>query len=606
MIENNNMDENLKQNNLIKISVYSSMFLIILLIIGFSLAFFTMSEEQRLRIRGNIQNTFEINLVTPQGAYINASNIEPILSGNINTQALRTNFSVETGNNHHNVNYDLSMKDIEITNNLRTTEFKWRLLRDNTIVTTGTFASVENNQLIILSNESIAPNTTHQYEFLMWIESQGQPQNHLLNGTFRGRFSIEAYMGRNVAQDQILENNILKTGADFTVIADNSNTATQEGLFQTVDEHGIAYVFRGTHQGLNNNVIFAGHQWKILRIEGNGNIRMIYNGVKRLAGTTAALPAGWGSAYCYGTEFIHNGTEFQLSGTINCGVYSAAMVNRFTLRQTTANATSGTLMQMMSRTSNTVGTAITTTVANPPLAINGNTAAAATSIGTVAFNSHAHINTYGFNSSDATRDMDNRFVGFMHGNQQGVCTSFNSCHTNQVNSSIKTTLETWLNNTANISQANRSLIANNTVFCSDRSIRAGNSGTGIGMTITTYASSSRVSGTGIPTLICPRSEDLIIGPIGLITHDEANLAGGRVGLENENFFLRTNQWSLTMSPDNFRPTTGATIGTINNGGNLALNTSVSGMHGVRPVISLRSDVEFSSGDGSSTNPFRVQ
>ena len=78
-------------------------------------------------------------------------------------------------------------------------------------------------------------------------------------------------------RDRILELNPLRAGADFSVSVDNTNRDSQEGLFSIEDEHGTAHFFRGTH-ALNNNVIFAGHQWKILRIEGNGNIRLIYNG----------------------------------------------------------------------------------------------------------------------------------------------------------------------------------------------------------------------------------------------------------------------------------------------------------------------------------------
>jgi len=52
------------------------------------------------------------------------------------------------------------------------------------------------------------------------------------------------------------------------------------GLYSATDDDGTSYYFRGTHEAVNNNVIFAGFQWKIVRIDGNGNIRMIYNGTE--------------------------------------------------------------------------------------------------------------------------------------------------------------------------------------------------------------------------------------------------------------------------------------------------------------------------------------
>lgn len=43
------------------------------------------------------------------------------------------------------------------------------------------------------------------------------------------------------------------------------------------DDYGDSYYFRGSIN-LKNNIIFAEHQWKIVRINGNGSIRIIYNG----------------------------------------------------------------------------------------------------------------------------------------------------------------------------------------------------------------------------------------------------------------------------------------------------------------------------------------
>ena len=121
-------------------------------------------------------------------------------------------------------------------------------------------------------------------------------------------------------RDAILANNTLRNGADFSVVADSTNTATQEGLFSAPDSHGTSHFFRGTHAGLNNNVIFAGYQWKIIRIEGNGNIRLIYNGTcpnntctingNTAAAATAIGPNAFNTAgnqnrfigYMYGSE----------------------------------------------------------------------------------------------------------------------------------------------------------------------------------------------------------------------------------------------------------------------------------------------------------------
>ena len=298
-------------------------------------------------------------------------------------------------------------------------------------------------------------------------------------------------------RDRIIELNPLRTGADFTVVANNLNRATQEGLFEAIDEHGTTYFFRGTHE-LNNNVIFAEHQWKILRIEGNGNIRLIYNGI------------------CPDNDCI----------------------------------------------------------------INDSNAGAQATIGNHTFNSSA---------------AHNRLIGYMFGDVSGT---FEQQHSNLNSSRAKEFVDEWFDN--NITGDSRLLVVNDTVFCVDRSLELGS---GIGADVTTYATESRISGTGIPILICPREEDRLTLPVGLITSDEANMAGSRAGLNNLDFFLRTGQWYWTMSPRAFNGTIGTVFG-ISAGGNSIAANGVSASNAFRPVLSLNSEVTV-TGDGSEDNPFVV-
>jgi len=57
-------------------------------------------------------------------------------------------------------------------------------------------------------------------------------------------------------------------------------TAATSGIYATEDEYGTSYYYRGERNSLNNNLIFAGFQWKIVRINGDGSIRIIYNGTE--------------------------------------------------------------------------------------------------------------------------------------------------------------------------------------------------------------------------------------------------------------------------------------------------------------------------------------
>lgn len=61
----------------------------------------------------------------------------------------------------------------------------------------------------------------------------------------------------------------LKEDPNFTTIA-----YTNEGVFSTEDDYGTSYYFRGAVD--NNWVYFANFYWRIIRINGNGSVRLIF------------------------------------------------------------------------------------------------------------------------------------------------------------------------------------------------------------------------------------------------------------------------------------------------------------------------------------------
>ena len=65
---------------------------------------------------------------------------------------------------------------------------------------------------------------------------------------------------------------------DFTKSACDDATCEshEKGIFETTDNDGPTYYYRGSVE--NNYVFFAGYYWRIIRINGDGTIRMIYDG----------------------------------------------------------------------------------------------------------------------------------------------------------------------------------------------------------------------------------------------------------------------------------------------------------------------------------------
>jgi len=83
------------------------------------------------------------------------------------------------------------------------------------------------------------------------------------------------YFDKYSAIDKIIgDNTSIEEKTEFTGIATSADT----GIYSAPDDYGTSYYFRGLEGSLNNWVKFADSYWRIIRINGNGTIRMIYAG----------------------------------------------------------------------------------------------------------------------------------------------------------------------------------------------------------------------------------------------------------------------------------------------------------------------------------------
>jgi len=78
------------------------------------------------------------------------------------------------------------------------------------------------------------------------------------------------------AVDKVIgDTDIIKDKTDINGLA----TARDTGIYSASDDYGTSYYFRGIEGNLNNWLEFAGFYWRIIRVNGNGSIRIIYSGI---------------------------------------------------------------------------------------------------------------------------------------------------------------------------------------------------------------------------------------------------------------------------------------------------------------------------------------
>lgn len=79
---------------------------------------------------------------------------------------------------------------------------------------------------------------------------------------------------KNTFADVIFANNKVNERS----LTENGDAATlDEGLLKKEDDLGVAYYYRGNVK--NNNVLFAGKNWKIVKINGDGSIKLVLDNI---------------------------------------------------------------------------------------------------------------------------------------------------------------------------------------------------------------------------------------------------------------------------------------------------------------------------------------
>ena len=441
---------------------------------------------------------------------------------------------------------DLNMEVVTLDDGLKDASFKYEIYNDNELIKGGNFANSNVGDNIELLGGITVTSTPTTYTLYIWIDGNMPNPNTMYNQNFEFRLNADATDEKS-ASKQTLEKLGLTSNGEM-----NSVTAvatTNEGIYETQDDYGTTYFFRGDVD--NNYVEFAGYYWRVVRINGDGSIRMIYDGT---------------SAH--------------------------------------ANGESSTDRQ----------------------------------IGTSVFNY-----TYG----------DNAYVGYMMGidNQctsescEGTIntTSYEQATTNTYNSTIKTYIDSWYE--TNIEEAGYSDKVADVIYCNDREVdeaksegfqinnnsEYGDPITGVygyGENNTIYGASGRILDengwnyveTNQIKMTCSQKNDAftvndttngngaLTYPVGLITLDELLAAGAYVynWPSNYDFYLYTGSYYWTMSPGKFRGGR-AYVWSLSYAGTLVnylVNDRVISALGVRPVVSLRSDVQL-SGSGTMSDPWTL-
>ena len=213
---------------------------------------------------------------------------------------------------------------------------------------------------------------------------------------------------------------------------------------------------------------------------------------------------------------------------------------------------------------------------------------------------------------------DPMYVGYMYGTSGSLVNN----RTNINNSTIKTTIDNWY--TSNLeAKGYTKYLSTTAVYCNDRSNPA--SGYNTGNTSFNYGAGTRLDTNKTPTYDCTDTNDKftvdtstgngkLTYPIALMTADEVSFAGGVYRTKAETWYYYNSAkgsstgstwwWLLSSYRWNGSYAYVFGVGGSSIPGRLD-DRDVNYTNGVRPAISLKSCIKYSTGNGSASDPYTI-
>lgn len=152
----------------------------------------TSSEEDRTT---NVTTDYlDVNFTT--SSYINNDNLVLIKPENVATQAERTTFNIGKKDGiTYNIKYNIYLTDITISDNMKTEDFKWELLQNDSPVYSGTFVNAETGKDLMLTTNPLvlSTETNANYELRIWLEETDIDQSELFNGSVSAKVGVDVY-----------------------------------------------------------------------------------------------------------------------------------------------------------------------------------------------------------------------------------------------------------------------------------------------------------------------------------------------------------------------------------------------------------------------------
>lgn len=296
--------------------LFMSLFLLTIILIGVSYAFFVAINENIDSGSSTIIQMGTMKIAYSDTQQITANNIIPGWSGS------KTIVVSNTGD--VTVVYDLLW--LSVIN-----EF----INDELVVSASCSSNVSGktchgteslpvsepgaNMPIVTENQLVAGEVQTYVVTLAFLDT-GSTQNYNRKKSFEGTFTVLEHDRYSSSLKRYLVDAILDSDGGREAISNKGtpdfslSATTDEGLYAALDQDGTTYYFRGNTP--DNIMEIDGERWRIVRINGDGSVRLIKTDAPSMASTGSRYTRKYAGDYCDDVSSIDS-----ISKMIGCVKY---------------------------------------------------------------------------------------------------------------------------------------------------------------------------------------------------------------------------------------------------------------------------------------------
>ncbi len=336
----------------------------LLVIIGIGIIGYTLAAAKLTNVSiatGNYQVVYSGTATLP------SSKLTPILDDELtnssnSTKVMKATFTVkgaQTNPTNVPIIYDVSLTDLNLASELHSELLKWRLYKNNTQISEGSFSydfdSQINNRMVLTSIQQDLPSyssTADSYTFYIWISEQctgditscGEETNTapLMNKTLSGNIKIEL----STKSKKALTRPLTASKTIINLASTNACNAGGTGVCATnsYTENGTTkyhdYRFRGADP--NNYVLFNNDLYRIIGVfdENSHGVKDKY--LVKLIMADKLYAGSWGVYNTTNTSGTYSGYKNDWTGNTT-GVKASAnvLLNEFFYNKTDTSSTYG-------------------------------------------------------------------------------------------------------------------------------------------------------------------------------------------------------------------------------------------------------------------------